>query len=198
MVRHEESVVPMTKQNEPDTKISKFLSYVLRHAPESVGIKLDSHGWALIVELAAKSDELLTRDLIITVVAASDKQRFALSEDGIRIRANQGHSISINLGLNTSHPPPVLYHGTAHRFLDEIMKTGLSRMQRTHVHLTEFWQVALETGSRYGRPAVLKIDTRPMVETGTNFYLTANNVWLVDSVPPNSISYDSETEPQTT
>ena len=163
-------------------KISKFLSLILRHKPESIHLKLDSNGWADIDELMAKSRNIkLTRKLINEVVENNDKQRFIIEDN--RIRANQGHSINIDLELKAVRPPDVLYHGTATRFLDSIMKEGLSKQKRQHVHLSKDIETATKVGMRHGKVVILEIDSKKMFEDGYEFYLSLNGVWLTDVVP---------------
>lgn len=172
--------------NKNITKISKFLSYVLRHNPAEIGIKLDEHGWINIDELIDKSNrngQKITRELLGKVVETNDKQRFAISEDGLSIRANQGHSLKIDLDLLPETPPPVLLHGTAERWLAAIKVDGLKKMSRHHVHLTENHEVARAVGRRYGKLILLEIDSTKMSENGFTFFKTANGVWLVESVP---------------
>ena len=171
-------------------KTSKFLSYVLRHRPDSIGLNLDSQGWASVDELicyASKDGKRLTHELIAEVVANNDKQRFVLSPDGQRIRANQGHSISIDLGLQPITPPATLYHGTATQFLKSIERDGLKPRNRHHVHLSSDIATARAVGQRHGMPAILVIDAQRMGEDGCVFYCSDNGVWLTDSVPPRYI-----------
>lgn len=176
----------MTSKSEL-TSISKFISLVLRHEPERIGLTLDPAGWASVDDLLAKAaaaGRVFSRDCLHEIVATSDKQRFALSEDGLSIRANQGHSIEIELGLPVVTPPNVLYHGTATRFSEAILRSGLERRARHHVHLTQDIGTAVSVGQRYGAPVILRIDARRMVEQGHEFRCSANGVWLVDHVPP--------------
>ena len=172
----------------PDlVKISKFLSYVLRHQPEAIGLVLDAHGWADVDELiarAAASGTALDRDGIAAAVTTNDKQRFALSSDGTRIRANQGHSVTADLALAPLAPPDVLYHGTATRFLDSIRAQGLVAGQRQHVHLSADRDTAITVGTRHGVPVVLVVDTRAMHADGLAFWRADNGVWLTDAVAP--------------
>lgn len=165
-------------------KISKYLSYILRHQPDSIGIELSDEGWANIKELIGKTSEFkLTRELINTVVETNDKKRFLISEDGERIKANQGHSIEVKLELEPVTPPDVLLHGTAERFLDSILSEGLTKQKRHHVHLSKTQKTAMSVGARYGKPVLLKIDSKQMYEDGFEFFKTENDVWLVDYVP---------------
>ncbi|WP_087026590.1 RNA 2'-phosphotransferase [Thaumasiovibrio subtropicus] len=165
-------------------KISKYLSYVLRHKPDSIGLKLDEQGWALIDELIEKTvDVALTRDLVDLVVETSDKRRFAIGGNGNHIRANQGHSIEVDLQLSVVIPPDYLLHGTAERNVKSIGESGLTKGSRHHVHLTESLAVAKAVGSRYGKPVIFTVDARRMHLDGYSFYKTVNNVWLTESVP---------------
>ncbi|MEC7119602.1 MAG: RNA 2'-phosphotransferase [Pseudomonadota bacterium] len=169
-------------------QISKFLSLVLRHQPELIGLTLDQHGWANIQELIEKSHTSgrcpeLTHALIMQVCRDNDKQRFALSEECLRIRANQGHSISVDLALPAKTPPNVLYHGTATRFLTQIMQEGLQPQQRQHVHLSATLETAHQVGIRHGKLATLQIDSAAMQQAGHVFWQSANGVWLTLHVP---------------
>lgn len=176
----------MTLDNELKS-ISKFLSFVLRHEPQSIGLQLDEGGWASVDDLlvkAAAAGKRLDRQKLQRVVDTSDKKRFALSEDGRRIRANQGHSIDVTLGLQAVLPPGLLYHGTASRFLDAILVTGLDKRERHHVHLTEDLNIARSVGQRYGKVVLLEIDAGRMHDDGHLFFRSDNAVWLTDVVPP--------------
>lgn len=175
--------------NNKITKISKYLSFILRHKPEEIGAVLDENGWLSIDELIEKTTSYsLTPELISEVVVTNDKQRFAISKDGLYIKANQGHSVNVDLDLEPSTPPPYLYHGTAERNLGKIMSDGLRKMDRHHVHLSESVDTALKVGVRYGKPVILEIDTGKVVQYGLKFFVTDNNVWLVDRVPVEAIS----------
>ena len=169
---------------------SKFLSLVLRHKPEEIGLALDSEGWALIdelIKLANATGQNFDRQTIEMIVSTSDKQRFALSQDGQRIRANQGHSVNVSLGLKPVIPPDTLYHGTASRFLSSIHLDGLHSAQRQHVHLSSNAEVAELVGARHGVPVVLIIDAKAMSGHGHLFYLSQNGVWLTETVSANYI-----------
>lgn len=168
-----------------DTSTSKFLSLVLRHKPELIGLQLDAAGWADIDLLIALSQahRPLTRASIQAVVASSDKQRFAISEDGLRIRANQGHSVEVDLQLEAVAPPVRLYHGTAARFVENIRREGLSRRSRHHVHLSADIDTAMRVGTRHGTPVVLVVRAAEMAAAGHAFHRSANGVWLTDAVP---------------
>lgn len=167
-------------------KISKFLSHVLRHRPGSIGLVVDRQGWASVADLLAKAPPTLglTTERLGEVVAQNDKQRFSLSDDGHRIRANQGHSIAVDLGLDPTKPPRVLYHGTAQTALRPIKEEGLRAMKRHHVHLSPDQQTARRVGQRHGRPVVLQVASAIMAERGFEFFRSENGVWLVDHVPP--------------
>jgi putative RNA 2'-phosphotransferase len=165
--------------------ISKFISLVLRHQPHKYGLALDEHGWAQIddlIDAAERAGVPLTHALLEEVVAHNDKQRFAISDDGRAIRARQGHSLSIDLGLVALEPPPQLYHGTAERFLASIRGQGLLRRSRQHVHLSPDAATALKVGQRHGKPIVLTVQSGAMHADGYRFYRSENGVWLVDSV----------------
>ncbi len=168
-------------------RTSKFLSRILRHHPESIGLELDEGGWAdldTLVSLANGAGRRLTREQILQVVARNDKQRFAVSADGRRIRANQGHSIRIDLGPEPRSPPERLFHGTAERNLESIHRQGLIRGSRQHVHLSLDEETATRVGRRHGRPIVLVVDAGAMVRDGFEFFLSENGVWLTERVPP--------------
>ncbi|MCV6638299.1 RNA 2'-phosphotransferase [Candidatus Albibeggiatoa sp. nov. NOAA] len=171
-------------------KVSKFLSYVLRHCPEDIKLTLDTEGWASIEELIEKAQPKfqLNHDIIKHVVATNNKQRFKISADGLKIRANQGHSIDINLNLTPQEPPKILYHGTATRFLDSILKQGLKSGNRQHVHLSKDMETAIAVGQRHGKPVILQIDTQAMSKQGHIFFLSDNKVWLTEHVPAQFLS----------
>ena len=174
--------------NDPLVTTSKFLSYVLRHKPDTIGLELDAEGWADVEELIEKAGLPLTRALLEEIVATSDKKRFALSGDGRLIRANQGHSLKVDLGLPASKPPQRLYHGTATRFLDSITQQGLISGNRQYVHLSGDEDTARSVGQRHGQPVILRIMSGSMHEEGFRFYQADNGVWLTDAVPVRFIS----------
>lgn len=166
--------------------ISKYLSLVLRHEPEHIGITLDEEGWTDVAELIEKMNKKGTRldfETLQQVVETNDKKRFAFNEDKTRIRASQGHTVEVDLNLPPQVPPAILYHGTADRNLDVIKKNGLVRMERQHLHLTAEKKTALNVGGRHGTPVLLTIQALAMHEKGYAFYLSANGVWLTDHVP---------------
>lgn len=166
---------------------SQYLSFILRHSPESIGLQLDSEGWTVIddfLHLSAQHGKIIEKSEIIYVVDTSDKKRFSISDDGLKIRAVQGHSTqSVNITFPEKTPPDFLYHGTAMKFLESIQKNGLVSGTRHHVHLSENQQAAEEIGSRHGKPVVLKINALQMYEQGYKFYLSENGVWLANLVP---------------
>lgn len=169
---------------------SKFLSYVLRHAPHSIGLALDAGGWADVGELIAKctaAGRTLDVALLREIVRTSDKQRFTLSSDGTRIRAAQGHSVAVELGLPSSIPPAILYHGTASDTVAVILKEGLKPGARQQVHLSAEAETARRVGMRHGTPVVLTIAAASMHAEGHVFSLADNGVWLTDHVPPRFI-----------
>ncbi|SFA45461.1 putative RNA 2'-phosphotransferase [Pedobacter suwonensis] len=172
--------------------ISKSLSYILRHSPETIKLKLDENGWAEVDELIARFDLYdlkLDFELLEYVVEHNDKKRFAFNADKTKIRANQGHSISIELDLDEGEPPSYLYHGTVEKFLPDIKAQGLQKMSRQHVHLSADKETAIKVGGRRGRPIILIINSKAMNKAGYKFYLSANNVWLTAVVPAEYITF---------
>ena len=167
-------------------RVSKRLSYVLRHQPGSIGVRLDDAGWtdvdALLMALAAHGLPL-TRGDLEHVVATNDKRRFAFDESGTRIRASQGHSRRVDLGYAPEPPPAELFHGTVERFLPDILAEGLRPGSRHAVHLSSDVATARAVGGRRGRPVVLRVDAAAMVADGFTFTRSANGVWLTDAVP---------------
>lgn len=166
---------------------SKFLSLILRHKPDAIGLQLDAEGWADVSELigaARAAGRPFDLDLLTRVVHENDKQRFAFSDDGKRIRANQGHSIDIDLGLTPREPPPILYHGTVDRFIESIEQQGLLPQNRQYVHLSADVTTALIVGSRRGKPVVLVVDSQKMHRNHIPFLQSRNGVWLTGHVPP--------------
>lgn len=171
---------------------SKFLSFVLRHEPQAIGLTLDSEGWANIdalIDGAARDGRTLDRALIENVVASSDKKRFSISPDGQSIRAVQGHSTkSVELQFEEKQPPETLYHGTATRFMDSINEQGLIPGSRHHVHLSQETATASAVGQRYGTVVILQVAARQMQEQGFKFYQAENGVWLTERVPAEFLS----------
>lgn len=173
-------------------KVSKFLSYILRHQPETIGITLDPDGWVdihTLITQANQQGESLNQALIEQVVATSDKKRFTISTDGLKIRAAQGHSTQQVNHVET-FPPTFLYHGTASRFIDSIKQQGLVAGSRHYVHLSNDQQTAITVGQRHGKPVVLKIDALRMAKQGLKFYRADNGVWLTQSVPIDFLIFD--------
>jgi putative RNA 2'-phosphotransferase len=171
-------------------RISKYLAKHLRHAPERIGIALDSGGWVdvqVLLDAAAAHGFPITMEELEVVVSSNDKQRYVL-EDG-RIRASQGHSVPVDLDLPVVEPLPVLYHGTVARSLAAIKVQGLRPMNRHHVHLSADRQTATRVGARRGVPVVLVIDAQAMHAHGHEFRLSTNGVWLVDHVPPGYLRF---------
>lgn len=169
------------------TRLSKFLSLVLRHDPGRIHLTLDGAGWADVEALltaANKAGQPLTRTLLQRIVAENDKQRFRFSEDGLRIRASQGHSVAVALALPPKLPPDLLYHGTATRFLASIRQQGLLAQRRQQVHLSADQATAVKVGQRHGKPVVLTVRSGDMHRDGYLFYQADNGVWLTDQVPP--------------
>jgi len=177
-------------------KISKFLSYVLRHQPEAIGICLDSEGWVdieTLLQAMQQHGQQLTRDALQTVVDTNDKKRFTISEDGLRIRAAQGHSTQqVAMQYTPVTPPSVLFHGTATRFLRSIQKQGLLPGSRQYVHLSANEEVAYSVGLRHGAPVILEVKAELMRQDGYAFYLADNGVWLTKAVPARYLSRCSE------
>ncbi|WP_426608566.1 RNA 2'-phosphotransferase [Bradyrhizobium sp. McL0616] len=168
-------------------QLSKFLSFVLRHKPDEIGLTLGAEGWVNIDELVGKANAAGTkfdRADLLGVVASSDKKRFSLSADGLNIRAAQGHSVAVELGLPPQQPPSMLYHGTATRFVEAILSEGLRPQARQQVHLSSDEETALRVGQRHGKPRIFKIDAGGMHLKGFKFYRADNGVWLTDHVPP--------------
>ena len=167
--------------------MSKFLSLVLRHQPEKIGLVLDEYGWASTGELIEKINSngfSITLELLTYIVDTNNKKRFSFSENGSRIRANQGHSLEIDLKLEPAIPPKLLYHGTGIRSVESILVSGLIKMSRQHVHLSGDKEAAIIVGQRHGKPAVFRIDSGQMQTEGYVFYLSENKIWLTEHVPP--------------
>lgn len=165
---------------ERDNK-SKFLSLILRHKPEDVGLQLDIEGWANTDEIL-KILNITIKDLI-EVVELNDKKRFSFSPDLVKIRAVQGHSIEVDLNLNTAIPPEILFHGTANKNIVSILENGIHKRSRNYVHLSDNVETAIEVGKRYGQPVVFEVCALEMYNSGKKFYISENNVWLTEFVP---------------
>lgn len=172
------------KQN--DVKLGKFISLILRHHPETIHLKLDEQGWADLEQLINGINQYglsIDRTILDRIVTQNDKQRYSYNEDKTKIRANQGHSISVNLELTSVVPPDILYHGTASRFTGSIFQEGITKQSRQYVHLSSDYKTALSVGSRHGTPVVLKIYASRMYQDGYSFYLSENHVWLTPYIP---------------
>jgi putative RNA 2'-phosphotransferase len=174
-------------------RISKFISLVLRHRPELIGIDLDHQGWAKTQELIEKSkskDVQFTIEDLNEIVITNDKKHFSFNEDGTKIRANQGHSLKyVDLEMKPIEPPAILYHGTVVKFIDSIKKQGLIKRSRQHVHLSLDIETANKVGSRRGVPVILEIEAQKMYAKGFKFYCSANGVWLTDHIPAEFIIF---------
>jgi putative RNA 2'-phosphotransferase len=171
--------------------VSKYLAKYLRHAPHELGLTLQQGGWLPVDDLLAAAETngfRITYDELIECVETNDKKRFAFDETGDLIRANQGHSVEVDLRLEEKEPPEVLYHGTVERFLPSIDAEGLKKGRRHHVHLSADVATARKVGARRGKPVVLKVDAGRMCRDGYKFFVSANGVWLTDSVPPGYLS----------
>ena len=166
--------------------VSKFLSKHLRHAPEALGLTLQPGGWARVDDVLAASQKVgfaISYDELLECVETNDKQRFSFDDTGDLVRANQGHSVPVDLQLEEKEPPEILYHGTVERFLASIFAEGLKKGKRHHVHLSRDIDTARRVGARRGRPVVLKVDAAKMHGQGHRFFLSVNGVWLAESVP---------------
>lgn len=166
-------------------RLSKYLSLILRHHPEVIGISLDAHGWADVDELilGIGQKKKFSREILEEIVRTDKKQRYSFNEDGTKIRANQGHSIQVDLELHPIKPPDVLWHGTAEKYTSSIEKTGLKPGNRMYVHLSSDTETAVTVGQRHGRPIVYKVKSGQMYRDGFCFYRSANGVWLTLLVP---------------
>lgn len=163
------------------TQTSKFISLILRHKPETIGITLDEHGWANVNELLAGLK--IDMSTLEEIVATDDKQRYSFNEDKTLIRANQGHSIPVDVELDEVQPPEFLWHGTGKKYMDSICREGLIPKSRLYVHLSSNVPTATAVGKRHGEPVLLRIDARKMYQDGFKFYLSKNGVWLTKYVP---------------
>lgn len=174
-------------QASDDIKLGKFLSFILRHNPGAVDISLDEHGWADVQELLAgvrRSGRQISMETLERIVRENNKQRYSFNADHTKIRANQGHSLNVDLEFAVAQPPRYLYHGTAARSLPAIRQEGLKKMSRRFVHLSGDFQTAMEVGRRHGPPAVITIDAEAMARDGVTFYLSENGVWQCEYIAP--------------
>lgn len=176
------------KQSKNDARLGRFLSLILRHHPEAAGITLDAHGWADVEALLQRICDTgwqIDRETLEQIVRKDSKQRYTFNEDHSKIRANQGHSIQVDVELRQVQPPQYLYHGTATRFLSAIQAEGIKRMGRQYVHLSPDYQTAVAVGRRHGSSVVvLRIEAGTMAQNGMAFYRAKNGVWLCEYVPP--------------
>lgn len=167
------------------TETSRYIALILRHKPETIDIKLDEHGWARVDELikGVSKTHPLTMEMLEKIVEIDDKQRFAFNDDRTLIRANQGHSVSVDVELKDMMPPKILYHGTAEKYVESIDQYGLISKSRLYVHLSETIETATKVGARHGKPVIYTVDTEKMTADGYKFYLSANGIWLTKCVP---------------
>ncbi|ATZ80206.1 tRNA 2'-phosphotransferase/Ap4A hydrolase [Bodo saltans virus] len=175
------------------TRKSKLLSYILRHHPEKFDLKIDTNGWIdinkLIVAINMQKEEKITHEQILEIVEKCDKQRYKLNDYNTMIKANQGHSVDVELKFIEKIPPKTLYHGTVYHNIDSIKSTGLDKMSRHHVHMTNDMKTAIDVGKRRGRPIICIIDSQKMHKDKIKFYCSENNVWLTENVPPEYITF---------
>ena len=166
---------------------SKFISLILRHNPQVIGITLDEHGWADVKELIdgvnRSEGHYLDQEILEEIVRTDEKQRYSFNEDHTLIRANQGHSIPVDVELEKRIPPDILWHGTGEKYVTSIKEHGLLPKTRLYVHLSSDIETAKKVGSRHGKPVIFRVDCRKMVQDGYAFFLSANNVWLTEEVP---------------
>lgn len=167
------------------TKTSKYISLILRHKPETIDISLDEHGWANVKELidGVNKTHKLDMKMLEEIVETDDKQRYSFNDDKTKIRANQGHSINVDVELEEAVPPKYLYHGTATKYMDSILKNGLIPKSRLYVHLSADVETAVTVGERHGKPILFRIKSRDMHDKGFKFYKSQNGVWLTKNVP---------------
>ena len=166
-------------------EISKYIALILRHKPEAIGITLDEHGWANVDELIAgvNKTQPLTMALLDEIVRTDDKQRFSFNEDKTKIRANQGHSIPVDVELEELEPPEYLWHGTGEKYCESIEQNGLIAKTRLYVHLSKDMETAVKVGTRHGRPIVYRVCSGQMYRDGYRFFRSVNGIWLIKYVP---------------
>lgn len=177
------------------THISKFLSLVLRHKPETISIQLDQNGWTDVNELIEKANNYgvkFDKETLKHIVATNSKKRFAFNNTLDKIRASQGHSVDIELGYSNQKPPTILFHGTADKFVQSILDTGLEKRNRQHVHLSSDLETALKVGQRHGKPFIFKVLAEQMYNDNFQFYISDNDVWLTDNVPTKYLKRNDE------
>ena len=175
-----------------EQKLSRYISFVLRHKPDSAGIELDEHGWADVDELIAgvSRTHQLDMPLLERIVAEDEKQRYSFNEDKTKIRANQGHSIPVDVELEERHPPAILWHGTGKKYTNSIEREGLIPKSRLYVHLSLDRDTAYKVGLRHGTPVIYRVDAAKMFEDGYRFFLSVNGVWLTKRVPVSYLMRD--------
>lgn len=164
---------------------SKYISLILRHKPETIGITLDEHGWANVDELISgiSKTHTLNMDILEEIVSTDEKQRYSFNEDKTLIRANQGHSVQVDVELNEVKPPEILWHGTGEKYVESIDTQGIISKSRLYVHLSKDVDTAIKVGKRHGKPALYKVRAWAMYNDGYKFYLSKNGVWLTKEVP---------------
>ena len=176
-------------------RTSVFISLILRHKPEVIGIQLDGRGWArtdeLIDGINRTGEYTIDMQMLEEIVRTDEKQRYSFNEDKTMIRANQGHSVPVDVDLQETVPPEILYHGTAEKYVAAIRREGLKPKSRLYVHLSKDTDTAVKVGSRHGKPYVFKVAAGEMHRQGYRFFLSANGVWLVGQVPPAYLDGDS-------
>lgn len=176
----------MKEQSNSDIKLGRFLSLVLRHDPGAAGVTLDEHGWADVQRLLAgvnRTGRKIDLNTLERIVRENNKQRYSFNGDHTKIRANQGHSLQVDVELKAVKPPRYLYHGTASRFLSSIQREGIQKMNRQYVHLSGDFETAMAVGKRHGIPVVIIVDAWAMARDGMTFYQSENGVWLCEQVP---------------
>jgi putative RNA 2'-phosphotransferase len=168
-----------------EKETSKFISLILRHKPETIGISLDEHGWANVDELIDGVNKTHPMDMTLLekIVAEDEKQRYSFNEDKTLIRANQGHSIPVDVELEKKTPPDILWHGTGEKYVASINSMGLIPKSRLYVHLSSDYDTAIKVGSRHGKPYVYQVDAKKMSDDGFDFFISVNGVWLTKTVP---------------
>lgn len=177
--------------------VGKYIAFILRHHPEAIGMKLDEHGWARTKELIAEIAKSRPFDMqmLEEIVRTDSKQRYSFNEDKTKIRANQGHSIPVDVELEQKTPPDVLWHGTGEKYVESINKIGLLPKSRLYVHLSKDYGTAKAVGSRHGKPVVYRVNAKQMAEDGYPFYLSVNGVWLIKEVPVQYFSFSLQSFP---
>ena len=174
-------------------KLGRFISLILRHSPETIGIKLDENGWADVEELITlmnKNRRKIDIDTLKEIVETNNKKRYEFSDDFKKIRACQGHSINVDVELEQAVPPEFLYHGTAVQNIESIKKDGIKKASRQHVHLSSDYNTAYNVGKRHGKPYIIKVSSGKMVKDGKKFYISKNEVWLSDDIEPEYLVFE--------